>query len=145
MELRSFTDSDLPLYVELATKFLTSPACFGEPDFELFTRNFKHIIKENDCFGWFLVEDGKVCGYLLSSIMFSTEVGGLQLWVEELSVEDAYRGQGLGTEALSILMDAFPDVVRFRLEVTPSNKGAKKLYERLGFEFLGYEQMILDR
>ncbi|WP_331836964.1 GNAT family protein [Erysipelothrix piscisicarius] len=57
----------------------------------------------------------------------------------------AYRGQGLGTEALSILMDAFPDVVRFRLEVTPSNKGAKKLYERLGFEFLGYEQMILDR
>ncbi|WP_331835860.1 hypothetical protein [Erysipelothrix piscisicarius] len=45
--------------------------------FELFTRNFKHIIKENDCFGWFLVEDGKVCGYLLSSIMFSTEVGGL--------------------------------------------------------------------
>ncbi|MDE8340024.1 GNAT family N-acetyltransferase [Erysipelothrix rhusiopathiae] len=145
MELKAFTDSDLTLYAELATKFLTSPACLGEPDYELFKRNFSHIIKENDCFGWFLVEEGNVCGYLLCSIMFSTEVGGLQLWVEELSVDDVYRGKGLGTEALSILMDKFPDVIRLRLEVTPSNRGAKKLYERLGFEFLGYEQMILDR
>lgn len=145
MELRAFTSSDLSLYSELATKFLTSPACFGEPDLDLFKRNFNHIVKENDCFGWFLIEEGHVCGYLLSSIMFSTEVGGMQLWVEELSVEEAYRGQGLGTQALSILMDQFPEVIRFRLEVTPSNEGAKNLYERLGFKFLKYEQMILDR
>ena len=42
-------------------------------------------------------------------------------------------------------MKAKPGVRRFRLEVTRSNEKAVRLYERLGFTFLDYDQMILDR
>ena len=37
------------------------------------------------------------------------------------------------------------DVRRFRLEVTKKNQRAARLYERLGFQFLDYDQMTLDR
>ena len=43
------------------------------------------------------------------------------------------------------IMKAKPEVRRFRLEVTRSNEKAVRLYERLGFTFLDYDQMILDR
>ena len=39
----------------------------------------------------------------------------------------------------------YPDVVRFRLEVTAANEGAAALYKKLGFEYLDYRQMVLDR
>ena len=42
-------------------------------------------------------------------------------------------------------MEENPQVKRFRLEVTRSNEGAVRLYEKLGFSFLEYDQMVLDR
>ena len=39
----------------------------------------------------------------------------------------------------------FPDVRRFRLEVTRCNERAISLYRRLGYEELDYIQMIKDR
>ena len=42
-------------------------------------------------------------------------------------------------------MAEYPDCGRIRLEVTDANKGAIRLYERLGFRFLQYGQMVLDR
>ena len=34
---------------------------------------------------------------------------------------------------------------RFRLEVTQMNQGAAHLYEKCGFQYLRYDQMVLDR
>ena len=34
---------------------------------------------------------------------------------------------------------------RFRLEVTQVNQGAVRLYQRAGYEFLRYDQMVLDK
>ena len=42
-------------------------------------------------------------------------------------------------------MAAHPECRRFRLEGTPANQGAARLYERLGFRFLQYDQMVLDQ
>ena len=44
-----------------------------------------------------------------------------------------------------MIIDAFPNIKRFRLEVAPSNDMAIKLYEKLGYHFLKYEQMVYDR
>jgi len=38
----------------------------------------------------------------------------------------------------------YPEAVRFRIEVTDANGSAAKFYRNLGFEFLGYRQMIKD-
>ena len=35
--------------------------------------------------------------------------------------------------------------MRFRIEVEDYNDGAKRLYERMGFELLPYLQMVIDK
>ena len=35
--------------------------------------------------------------------------------------------------------------MRLRLEVEDENEGAKRLYERMGFERVPYLQMVIDR
>ena len=42
-------------------------------------------------------------------------------------------------------MESHPEAVRFRLEVSPSNVKAIKLYDAMGFRRLDYNQMILNR
>ena len=55
-------------------------------------------------------------------------------------------GQAVGFSYLtSFYACEYPQVKRFRLEVTKANAGAAKLYASLGFVPLEYNQMILDR
>ena len=37
-----------------------------------------------------------------------------------------------------------PGVTRFRLEVEPDNIRAAALYERMGYKYLGYRQMVKE-
>ena len=64
---------------------------------------------------------------------------------EELYLKEEARGKGYGSRYFEAVMKARPEVKRFRLEVTRSNEGAVRLYQKLGFEFLDYDQMVLDR
>ena len=49
-----------------------------------------------------------------------------------------------GSQVFNQVMAAHPECRRFRLEVTPANQSAARLYEWLGFRFLQYNQMVLD-
>ena len=54
-------------------------------------------------------------------------------------------GKGCRTQFFEWLFDdEYPEAKRFRLEVTKSNEGAVRLYEKLGFTFreLPEDQMI---
>ena len=63
----------------------------------------------------------------------------------ELYLKKETRGKGYGSRFFQEVMKQHPEVMRFRLEVTRSNEAAVRLYERLGFAFLEYDQMVLDR
>ena len=65
--------------------------------------------------------------------------------VEDLYFKPEYRGRGLGTQVFAYVQDHYPKALRIRLEVSPANRDAARLYGRLGFRVLPYEQMILDR
>ena len=39
----------------------------------------------------------------------------------------------------------YPAARRFRLEVTQINQGAIRLYEKSGYQYLRYDQMVLDK
>ena len=64
---------------------------------------------------------------------------------EELYLKEEARGKGYGTMFFEKIIEQHPEVRRFRLEVSRANKDAVRLYERLGFTFLEYDQMIKDR
>ncbi len=145
MKLVQFEKEDLETYMRLATEFHSGPATFTPPNEAVFKRNFEHIIEQETAYGFFIYHDDHLAGYALCSEMFSTEVGGMSLWLEEISVHEDFQGQGLGSQTIGMIIDAFPNIKRFRLEVAPSNDMAIKLYEKLGYHFLKYEQMVYDR
>lgn len=94
--------------------------------------------------GYFMKEAGEIVGYALLTEMFACEVGGKCLMIEDIYVREGQRGKGYGKSAIEEIKELHQDVRRFRLEVTASNSGAKKLYESLGFGMLAYEQMVCD-
>lgn len=95
--------------------------------------------------GYVLMEDDRILGFSYITVYYACEVGGRCLMFEELYLKEEARGKGYGTKFFEKIMEQHPEVKRFRLEVTKSNKDAVRLYERLGFTFLEYDQMVKDR
>lgn len=95
--------------------------------------------------GYVLTEDGRIVGFAYTTVYYACEVGGRCMMFEEIYLKKETRGKGYGTRFLELIMEENPQVKRFRLEVTRSNEGTVRLYEKLGFSFLEYDQMVLDR
>jgi ribosomal protein S18 acetylase RimI-like enzyme len=78
--------------------------------------------------------DGKIAG-TLSLVMFPIPTG-VRAWIEDVIVDEAARGQGIGqvltAEALRIAEDAGARTVD--LTSRPSREAAGRLYERAGFQ-----------
>ena len=51
----------------------------------------------------------------------------------------------LGEQILSWIEESWPGARRFRLEVTQVNQRATHLYQKMGYQFLRYNQMVLDK
>ena len=94
-----------------------------------------------------MIEDnGEVAGYALTAKTYSHEAGGLALWVEELYVQEGHRSKGLGKEFFAYLNATLDDsIARIRLEVEEENEGAVRLYKKMGFHDLEYNQLVIDR
>ena len=78
--------------------------------------------------------DGKISG-TLSLVMFPIPTG-VRAWIEDVIVDQAARGQGVGQvltiEALRIAEEAGARTVD--LTSRPSREAAGRLYERVGFQ-----------
>lgn len=146
INFRKFRESDREDYLRMANSFYSPPAVLHEPDEAVFIANFNEALKPDGRLIAYIVEaDGKTAGFGFSSLKFETEVGGMTLWLEELYLEPEYRGCGIGSSYFEFVKSEFGGKVkRIRLEVGPENVGAIRLYERNGFDFLDYRQMIID-
>ena len=94
--------------------------------------------------GLVLEEDGRPVGYHYMCIGYSAEVGGRYLLLDELYLAPECRGKGYGEQVIRWAMEQHPECARYRLEVTGENRAAR-LYERMGFRYLDYKQMVIDR
>lgn len=86
----------------------------------------------------FLVQcrDGEIAGYAVIAFGFSLEFGGRDAFLDELFIHKAYRGQGIGSAALSAVCawGRHEGLCALHLEVERDNTAAKALYTRTGFE-----------
>ena len=83
-------------------------------------------------------KNNKTAGYILLALTYSNEAGGMVVWLDEIYVKPEYRSQGIGDFVIEKYKNK---IARFRLEITESNIGAKKLYLSKGFKDLSYRQM----
>ena len=144
---RPIASSDREDYLRMAHTFYHSDAVLHPVPDAHFELTFDEMMRSDTYARGYILEcDGQTAGYALLAVTFSQEAGGLTWWVEELYVQDAFRGKGLGSSFLKELaVTAPPEVKRIRLEVEDDNTRAVKLYRSLGFEALEYGQMVLER
>lgn len=88
---------------------------------------------------WLVLESGRAVGYLVLTLSFSMEYGGLRGFVDDFYVRAEARGRGLGAEALREVREACLEggVRALLVETGPSGHPARRLYARAGFEETG--------
>lgn len=130
----------------MSRDFYQSDAVLHNIPLKHITDTFDLIINGTPFADAFIIEnDGAAAGYVLLAYTYSNEAGGTVVWIEELYIKPEMRGQGLGTNSLKTLINRYKNsAARIRLEVEDYNTGAKKLYSRMGFENLEYQQMCID-
>ena len=129
------TATDIDRVVDMMAKlYAPSGAAF---DADRARRTTEKLLAEPDFGGvWMIDMEGTPAGYLVLLLGYSLEFGGRFGLLDELFVEDSWRGSGIGTEAL-----AFADRQcrargwqALRLEVGQQNQRAISLYRRSGFQ-----------
>jgi len=95
-------------------------------------------LMDNDACGalWLIEADGKTAGYMVLTVGYSLEFHGRYGLLDELFVEEAFRGQGVGAQALAFAEQVcrLRGLEALRLEVGRTNPRARALYQRAGFE-----------
>lgn len=142
---RRITADDWELYRKYVDAFYHTDAVNAPVPEENYRVTFDEMLRSDDyVWGYIFEYEGTPCGFALMSKTFSQEAGGMSYTIEEIYIEPAYRGRGLATEFFNYLKE-LPGIMRLRLEVEDYNKGAMRLYERMGFELLPYLQMVIDK
>ena len=143
--LRPIQPEDRVLYLQMSRDFFSSDAVLHDIPEENRLRTFEALMSHSPYTAcYMLTQADQTAGYALLALTWSQEAGGLVVWVEELYVRPAFRGQGLGKDFVCQLRALYPDAVRFRLEVEPENHRAAAFYQAAGYDFLKYQQMFCD-
>ena len=136
--LRNAHTRDVPALVALMAEF------YGEADYPLprdaAARAFTSLLGDPARgLVWILEIEAEAMGYLVLSLGFSMEYGGLRGWVDDFFVRPPARGRGLGRAALATVREACREMgVRALLvEAGPESHPARRVYARAGFEDSG--------
>jgi ribosomal protein S18 acetylase RimI-like enzyme len=84
---------------------------------------------------WLIEASGETAGYVVLTLGYSIEFGGVAAFVDELFVARGKRRQGIGTATLKLVEAEARalGVAVLLLEVTRSNEAAKHVYRKAGF------------
>ena len=144
LTFRPITAADETDFYTMAEEFYHSDAVLHPIPAEYHRRAFAEMMRSGQYLSGYIFTDGdNTAGFAVTNRMMQHEAGGVMVWVEDLYIRPAYRGQGLGSRFLAWLEDQLRgDAVMLRLETDPENERAQELYYRLGYENLNYLQMI---
>jgi len=114
-----YAESDYPLHRQRATEAFTTL---------LSDDRLGHV--------WLIQADTQDVGYVVLTLGYSMEYGGRDAFVDDLFVQAAYRGAGLGTAAVAEVRAfcAHLGVRALHLEVGRDNAPAHAVYRRAGFK-----------
>lgn len=144
-EIVRMREEDRVNVMQMAEVFYHSPAvCHAVPASTLL-RTFEAALSgEQGLDGYVLLEDEKVVGFAYITEFYACEVGGKSVMLEEIYLKEEARKKGYATQFFHWMFETYSYAKRFRLEASMENPGAIRLYERLGFTFLDYRQMVRD-
>lgn len=79
--------------------------------------------------------EGALVGVAVISFLWTLEHGGPAAWLDEVYVEPARRGAGIGRQLVEAALQVARDngCIALDLEVDPCHEAAERLYERMNF------------
>ena len=133
--IRQALAADIPGLVELMREF------YGESGYDLdvsrAARSFEMLLADSTLgTGWVFLADSIAIGYVVLTVRFSMESGGLDACIDDLYVRPAHRRQGIARRGLEQL---FAECVRrgilaVRVEVAAGDPPALSLYRSVGMQ-----------
>jgi diamine N-acetyltransferase len=139
------TTSDLELLLPLM-RHMQHDDPWSEPFHDATVRANLADLLQNPVYGVVYIarEKSATIGYLVICFDYSLEYHGKGAWIDELFVEAAHRGKGIGTQLLDLAETASSEhSAKFlHLEVTHGNP-AIELYRRRGF--LDHQRYLMSK
>src|SRR5690242_19008387 len=105
------------------------------PDRQAFDKNYPAIISDRNTFIRVADDDGIVVGYSLAVLQWTFYANGSIALLNELIADSERRGQGIGAQLVSRLIDDAREAGA--VEITVPTRRAKDYYPRFGFEEIG--------
>ena len=144
-EIRKIHQEDREIVIDMMRRFYNSPALITNGSEEIFASNVDNCLSNSPYLeGYVFTVEDKVIGYGMLAKSFSTEFGSECIWIEDIYLEEEYRGQGIGSKFIQYVKYTYPDKV-LRLEAESDNAKAIAAYEKNGFKKLPYMELILTR
>lgn len=142
--MRSAGPEDILLLVALMTEFYSEAAT--PLDSSRAAAAFGALLADDRLGRVWLIQAGKNdVGYVVVTFSYSMEFGGSNAFVDDLFIQAAFRGAGLGTTALQEVR-AFclaRGVRALQLETGRDNAAAQALYRRAGFKVTDRQLLTL--
>jgi len=134
VSIRAILSGDLDVVQSMVAKLYVLDTEFDQ---KRHRRAMEELLAHQEHGGTWLIEaDGVPAGYVVITVCYSLEFGGRFALLDELFVEEQWRGRGLGCQALAF-MEAWcvgQGIGAMRLEVWRQNPRALALYQRVGFQ-----------
>ena len=141
-KIRTMKKGDKQDVLCMMEEFYKSEAVATNGSFEIFECDFENCVKTSPYLEGFIFEfEDTILGYAMIAKSFSTEFGKPCIWLEDLYLKPAYRGNGIISRFITYVKDMYPDTI-FKLEVERENLHACHVYKKQGFEELPYCEMI---
>ncbi len=147
LKFRDITLRDREAVMPMVQDFYQTDAVLHPAPPEVLERTFRAAADHGEPLlrGVLILDGEEPAGYLYITQCYSAEVGGRCVFLEELYLLPRFRGRGWGGQIMAWIEEQYPTARRFRLEVNEVNQGAVRVYEKAGYRYLRYEQMVVDK
>ena len=94
---------------------------------------------------WLILVGSELAGYVILTLGYSFEYRGREAFVDELYVEEKFRGTGVGRRAMEFVEERARElgVNAMHLEVDRGNDAALALYRRIGY--LDHDRYLMTK
>lgn len=145
MFIRKMETRDTEEVFEMMREFYDSPAVFHTSSDAVLRKDIEDCISDLPLVEGFVFEEGeKLLGYAMTALNYTTEYGGISVWIEDIYLKPEARGKGIATDFFAFIEKQYPQAVRFKLEVEQENEAAIAAYRRNGYSISPYFEMTKE-
>ncbi len=145
MNIRKMIREDAQAVFEMMRVFYDSPALLHKSSDRVLKRDIEDCLSDMPFLeGYIFDEIGETVGYSMIAKSYTTEYGGICIWIEDLYIKENYRNKGYARQFFEFVEKQYPEAVRYKLEVEQENEHAVAAYKKNGYNISEYFLMTKE-